>query len=194
MNYFELYIGDYQKKTAHLSMLEHAAYFLMLQAFYATEKPLPPKGRILYRIVSAVSYRERKAVDSIIEQFWIETADGLVNERADIELANYRKFREKQRAAGKASAAKRAGVYLNGGSTTVITPVQPPLNSGSNQTSTLHTHTHTKNKSKRAGAPVDNSAHSELSDRLKTVSEETGSGPKKASEIAMQALRNKGLA
>lgn len=42
MNFFKLYIGDYQRDTAHLSVTEHGAYLLMLQHYYATEKPLPP--------------------------------------------------------------------------------------------------------------------------------------------------------
>ena len=113
MNYYEHHIGDYQKKTAHLSMLEHAAYLLMLQAFYATEKALPT-GKALYRIVRAESGAERKAVDSVVKQFWQSTPDGLVNDRADVELDRYREFREKQSESGKAGAKKRWGRHGGG--------------------------------------------------------------------------------
>ena len=85
MNFFKLYIGDYQRDTAHLSLLEHGVYLLMLQHYYATEKPLPV-GKALHRMLRATEKAEREAIDSVVEQFWVETDDGLVNERADVEI------------------------------------------------------------------------------------------------------------
>jgi uncharacterized protein YdaU (DUF1376 family) len=86
MNFFKLYIGDYQRDTAHLSITEHGAYLLMLQHYYATEKPLPV-GKALHRMLRAQDKDEREAIDSIVAQFWHETPDGLVNARADAEIA-----------------------------------------------------------------------------------------------------------
>lgn len=85
MNFFKLYIGDYQRDTAHLSIAEHGAYVLMLQHYYATEKPLP-KGKALHRMLRAQDKRERDAIDTIAREFWTETEEGLVNERADEEI------------------------------------------------------------------------------------------------------------
>lgn len=85
MNFFKLYIGDYQRDTAHLSIAEHGAYMLMLQHYYATEKPLPT-GKALHRMLRAQDKTERDAIDSIVRQFWKASADGLVNERADDEI------------------------------------------------------------------------------------------------------------
>lgn len=85
MNFFKLYIGDYQRDTAHLSVTEHGAYMLMLQHYYATEKPLPT-GKALHRMLRAQDKTERDAIDSIVRQFWHETDDGLVNARADVEI------------------------------------------------------------------------------------------------------------
>lgn len=86
MNFFKLYIGDYQRDTAHLSITEHGAYVLMLQHYYATEKPLPT-GKALHRMLRAQDKAERDAIDSVAEQFWKLTDSGLVNERADAEIA-----------------------------------------------------------------------------------------------------------
>ena len=36
MIFYKRYLGDYQRDTGHLSMLEHGAYTLLLDAFYAT--------------------------------------------------------------------------------------------------------------------------------------------------------------
>ncbi len=106
MNFYKHHIGDYAKKTGHLSIAEHGAYLLMMQTFYATEKPLPT-GRTLYRLLRAESKADRDAIDSVVRQFWRETADGLTNDRAERELRADRIFIEKQRASGRASAAKR---------------------------------------------------------------------------------------
>ncbi|WP_020163774.1 YdaU family protein [Methyloversatilis discipulorum] len=85
MNFFKLYIGDYQRDTAHLSVTEHGAYMLMLQHYYATEKPLPT-GKALHRMLRAQDKAERDAIDAVVAQFWTVTDDGLINGRADEEI------------------------------------------------------------------------------------------------------------
>jgi len=100
MNYFELHIGDYQRKTAHLSLAEHGAYSLMLQVFYATEKPLPENRKLLYRILRVNRAAERKAVDSVCDQFWQRTDEGFINKRAEKVLAVYHNWLEKQKLNG----------------------------------------------------------------------------------------------
>lgn len=85
MNFYKHHIGDYQKKTATLSILEHGVYLLMLQHYYATEEPLP-KGRELYRMLRAESKADREAIDKVAARFWTETDAGLVNKRATEEI------------------------------------------------------------------------------------------------------------
>lgn len=85
MNFYKHHIGDYAKKTAHLTVLEHGAYLLMLHAYYGTEKPLP-FGRDLYRICRAFGKKERAAVDKVAAQFWTRTDAGYVNGRAFDEI------------------------------------------------------------------------------------------------------------
>lgn len=85
MNFFKLYVGDYQRDTAHLSITEHGAYMLMLQHYYATEKPLPT-GKALHRMLRVQDKAERDAIDAVASQFWRETPEGLVNDRADAEI------------------------------------------------------------------------------------------------------------
>ena len=86
MNCYKHYIGDYQRDTGHLSLAEHGAYRLMLDAFYATGKPLPADRKALYRLLRAATSIERKAIDMVSAQFWEITSTGLVNRRAGLEI------------------------------------------------------------------------------------------------------------
>lgn len=106
MNFFKLYIGDYQRDTAHLSITEHGAYLLMLQHYYATEKPLP-SGKALHRMLRAQDKAERDAIDSVAGQFWTTTPGGLVNSRADDELTKAGAQAETNRSIAQAREAKR---------------------------------------------------------------------------------------
>lgn len=106
MNFFKLYIGDYQRDTAALSVTEHGAYLLMLQHYYATERPLPP-GRDLYRILRAETQDERDAIDRVTARFWEETDEGLVNTRASDEIAKASHQRSVNREIGKRGGRPR---------------------------------------------------------------------------------------
>ena len=106
MNFFKLYIGDYQRDTAHLSVTEHGAYLLMLQHYYATEKPLPTR-KALHRMLRAQDKAEREAIDAVASQFWRETEQGLVNDRADAEITKAGAQAETNRTIAQAREAKR---------------------------------------------------------------------------------------
>ena len=86
MIWYPFYPGDYGRDTADLSLLEHGAYRLLLDVFYATEKPLPLDDARLYRMVRAGSEVERAAVDAVLERFWRRTKAGYVNGRAKREI------------------------------------------------------------------------------------------------------------
>ena len=89
MNWYKRYIGDYQRDTGHLSMVEHGAYTLMLDAYYATAKPLPANQEVLFRLLRAVTTKEQSAVKAVLGQFWHLTEDGWINARAAIEIGKY---------------------------------------------------------------------------------------------------------
>lgn len=86
MNFYKHHIGDYAKKTSSLSLIEHGAYLLMMQAFYGSEEPLPPEKQELYRVAKAHTKMEKAAVDKVVAKFWKQTPAGLVNGRAIEEM------------------------------------------------------------------------------------------------------------
>ena len=60
MNYYEHHLGDYVRDTAHLSMLEDAAYRRLLDAYYIREAPLPTDVRDCCKPARAQSKPERR--------------------------------------------------------------------------------------------------------------------------------------
>ncbi len=103
MNYYEHHLGDYLRDTAHLSMLEDAAYRRLLDSYYIRERPLPLDHRECCKLARAVSKPERDAVAYVLREFFWKTDDGYHQKRADVEIG---RFQDKQRKA-KASADAR---------------------------------------------------------------------------------------
>lgn len=162
MNFFKLYIGDYQRDTAHLSVTEHGAYLLMLQHYYATEKPLPV-GKALHRMLRAQDKAERDAIDAIVAQFWTETPDGLVNERADVEITKASAQAETNRAIAQAREAKRKSSRAsNEQSTNRATNDQPNQTPDTRHQTNTESNRHTE--SIRHEAPDDDFNARSLSD------------------------------
>jgi uncharacterized protein YdaU (DUF1376 family) len=97
VNFYKRYMGDYARDTAHLSLMEHGAYTMLLDTMYATEKPLPIDRPSLYRICRATSAAERKAVDNVADQFFPVNGDGSRhNPRVDKELADAHAYADAQ--------------------------------------------------------------------------------------------------
>lgn len=96
--WYPFYVGDYDRKTAHLSMLEHGAYRLLLDHYYATRQPLPDNPKELYRICRAHTPSERKAVLSATEKFFTKNGDCLRSKKCDREIAKMLKYSETQSA------------------------------------------------------------------------------------------------
>lgn len=87
MNYFEDHIGDYAAATAHLTWDEDMAYTRLIRAYYHSEKPIP-KGQA-YRLARATTPTQRKAVDTVIAEFFTLEEDGYHQKRCDEEIARY---------------------------------------------------------------------------------------------------------
>lgn len=87
MNYYERFVGDFQRDTGNLSCAEVGVYDRLLDHYYATEKPLDSEHESLYRICRAMSRVEQDAVRRVAEQFFPVYDDGFRhNHRADWEL------------------------------------------------------------------------------------------------------------
>lgn len=101
MNFYKHYIGDFQRDTGHLSLTERGAYRALLDAHYASEKPLPTVDSELCRLVGAFEDFERQAIKRVLREFWQLTEAGWVNKRAQIEIEKMAHQRDINREIGK---------------------------------------------------------------------------------------------
>ena len=105
MNYYERHLGDYARDTAHLSMLEHGAYGLLLDRYYSTEAGIPEDQA--HRLARARTRDERAAVDAVLGEFF-RLQEGLwVNGRAEREVARTQTKIKAARENGKAGGRPR---------------------------------------------------------------------------------------
>lgn len=88
MIFYKRYIGSIQAKTGHLSLSEFGAYDRLLDHCYSTEKPLPLDMEVCFRIARATTQSEKKAVISVISQYFVQQDDGYVQHRVLEETAD----------------------------------------------------------------------------------------------------------
>jgi uncharacterized protein YdaU (DUF1376 family) len=86
VNYWARWISAIKKRTATLSLMEMGAYDRLLDHYYAEEGPLPADVLECCRIAGAVTKPEQEAVRKVLQRFFVLTAAGHTNERADEEI------------------------------------------------------------------------------------------------------------
>lgn len=100
MHYYKRNIGDYAKKAGRLSMLEHGAYNLLLDACYDREE-FPTRDQAI-EWTWASNQQEIDAVDFVLSRFFEKQEDGIfIQSRVLQELEHYTGFCEVQAQKGK---------------------------------------------------------------------------------------------
>lgn len=107
MNYYEHHIGDYDADTAHLSWSEDMAYTRLLRLYYRKEAPIPADVGQACRLVRATSKDERKAVESVLQEFFELREDGWHQSRCDGEIGKYQSRVAHNREVGKKGGRPR---------------------------------------------------------------------------------------
>jgi uncharacterized protein YdaU (DUF1376 family) len=149
MHYFKLHINDYAQATAHLSLLEDAAYTRLLRKYYADERPLPADLDRLQRLIGARSRDEKIAVRTVLEEFFSLDGDFYRNKRADEEIAEYQ---SKSLKAKESANARWMRTHSEGNGYAM-----PPLSDGNanhKPLTTNHEPLTNKEKTKRVSAPA----------------------------------------
>ena len=76
MHYYNKHIKDYKADTAHLSLLEHGAYNMLIDIYILSENPLEPDLKKLCRLINARTEDEINAVKNILDEFFTKTEEG----------------------------------------------------------------------------------------------------------------------
>ena len=95
MHYYPHNIADYRKDTSHLSLLEHGCYHQLLDQYYLNEAPLPLDEAKLFRLLNARTDDEKTAIRNVLDDFFIKTEAGFIQERCDIEIEKFHLIGEK---------------------------------------------------------------------------------------------------
>lgn len=103
--WYPFYWADYAGDTAHLSMVEHGAYKLLMQHYYLKGAPLPANAELLYRVCRCTNDAERAAVRAILGEFFLLDGDSYRHPRIDLELEKSRDISEKRRNAANSRHA-----------------------------------------------------------------------------------------
>lgn len=145
MRHYAFNVGDYAAATLHLSDAEDLAYRRLLDAYYAREEPLPVDIGACCRLARATTPAARRAVETVLREFFDLQPDGWHQKRADAEIErqrmksqssrdaiNHRWNRERQARAEveRQELEQRAEAIrtYNGRTTETDTDVVPPTN------------------------------------------------------------------
>ena len=88
MHYYQKNIGDYYKKAGRLSMLQHGAYTLLIDACYDRERFPTLEEAVEWSWASTTE--EIEAVKFVLAKFFHLSVDNYVQSRVETELEKYK--------------------------------------------------------------------------------------------------------
>lgn len=121
MHFYDFNIGDYAKKTRHLTNDEDLAYRRLLDIYYDSEKPFQIKSGGLSTLSRRVGIPEN-VVKNVIDEFFPEG----INKHADEKISAYHLFLAKQSENGRKGGRPKNHIVTN----TFENENNPPLNGG----------------------------------------------------------------
>lgn len=100
MHHYQFHIKDYMADTSHLDPLEDIAYRRMMDWQYLNERHLPLDVTYIAKCIRMRSHSD--CIAFVLQEFFVETADGYINERIFAELEQIYEKSEKARESANA--------------------------------------------------------------------------------------------
>lgn len=113
MNYYRHHIGDYLRDTAHLSLVEDGAYRRLLDLYYMTESAIADNIPSICRRIRAHSDAEIRAVETVLNEFFVLVDGAWSQKRADHEIEVAQAAIERARTNGKAGGRPKKTAAVN---------------------------------------------------------------------------------
>jgi uncharacterized protein YdaU (DUF1376 family) len=111
LNFYKHHLGDYSAATSHLTWDEDCAYRRLLDTYYKREAPIPVEISEACRLTRASTPAQRKAVETVLKEFFTLESDGWHQKRADEEVHDYKEQAStNRRIAQQRETTKRARV------------------------------------------------------------------------------------
>jgi len=107
MHHYKHNIGDYRRRTAHLSLMEHGIYRQLLDEYYLNEEPIPDKTQSVYRRLQARTEEEQAAVRRVLLEFFARRDGAWHHEHCEEIIAEYQARADKNRTNGKLGGRPR---------------------------------------------------------------------------------------
>jgi uncharacterized protein YdaU (DUF1376 family) len=104
--YIPFHPGDYLADTAHLTTLEHGAYFLLILNYWQRGGPLPADDKKL-RGIARLSPDEWAEARGTLLEFFVERVESLHHKRIDEELEKAREKSQRARESAERSLSVR---------------------------------------------------------------------------------------
>lgn len=124
--WYPFYWRDYAGDTAHLTMVQHGAYLLLMQHYYLKGAALPANAELLHRVCRCTTDTERDAVQAVLGEFFALVDGEYHHARIDAELEKSRKISKVRKEAAESRHAKAgANADANAPANTVQKHTQP---------------------------------------------------------------------
>lgn len=130
MNFYKRHIGDYLKDTSHLSLLEHGIYSRLLDVYYTRESAIPDEAA--QRLIGARSKDEIKALNSILNEFFVLRDNAWYQTRCESEISSASDKADRNRESGKKGGRPRK--TDNPEITQVVSELKPTNNQDGSKT------------------------------------------------------------
>ena len=99
MHYYKFNISDWALHTAHLTLIEEAVYFRLINHYYDSESIIPLETQPVFRRLRLGS--DSEIAEQILNEFFVKTEVGFLHNRCDKVLKEYRKSAKKNKLNGR---------------------------------------------------------------------------------------------
>jgi len=105
MHFYKFHINDYAVQTRHLSNDEDLCFRRLLDLYYTEEQAIPLETEWVARRIQIA----QEVVKVVLKDFFVETAEGWINNRADVEISEYHEICKRNAENGKRGGRPSGG-------------------------------------------------------------------------------------